>query len=142
MRSQNLLLLLVVLALTISAAAQTTTAPVSPNMYSGMRWRMIGPFRGGRALTAAGIAGDRDTYYFGSVGGGMWKTVNAGQTWTPVFDGQSIASIGSLAVAPSDPDVIYVGTGEASIRSDISFGNGVYKSTDAGRIWQHIGLED
>jgi photosystem II stability/assembly factor-like uncharacterized protein len=142
MRPQNLLLLLVVLVLAMSAAAQTTTAPVSPKMYSGMRWRMIGPFRGGRALTAAGIAGDRDTYYFGSVGGGVWKTVNAGQTWTPIFDGQSIASIGSLAVAPSDPNVIYVGTGEASIRSDISFGNGVYKSTDAGRIWQHIGLED
>lgn len=107
-----------------------------------MRWRMIGPFRGGRALTAAGISGIRDVYYFGSVAGGVWKTVNAGRTWTPIFDDQHIASIGSLAVTPSDPNVIYVGTGEASIRSDISFGNGVYKSTDAGKTWEHIGLED
>jgi len=111
-------------------------------MYSDMRWRLVGPFRGGRSLTAAGISGNRDVYYFGSVGGGVWKTINAGQTWAPIFDGQSIASVGSLPVAPSDPNVIYVGTGEASIRSDISFGNGVYKSTDAGKTWQHLGLDD
>ncbi|MBZ5627601.1 MAG: hypothetical protein LAO06_01910 [Acidobacteriia bacterium] len=118
---------------------------------------MIGPFRGGRSLTAAGVrtpqqakigpAGDpvrgqRDVYYFGAVGGGVWKTSNGGRTWQPIFDAQPIASIGSLAVAPSDPDIIYVGTGEASIRSDISFGNGVYKSADAGQTWTHIGLED
>src|ERR1051325_11084535 len=107
-----------------------------------MRWRMIGPFRGGRALTAAGVRGQRDVYYFGAVGGGIWKTTNAGRTWTPTFDSQPIASIGSLAVAPSDPNVLYVGTGEASIRSDISFGNGVYRSNDAGKAWQHLGLED
>jgi photosystem II stability/assembly factor-like uncharacterized protein len=123
--------------LTLTAAAQIT-----PNLYSGMRWRMIGPFRGGRALTAAGVPGQRDVYYFGAVGGGVWKTTNAGETWQPIFDSQPIASIGSLAVAPSDPNVIYVGTGEASIRSDITFGNGVYKSSDAGRTWQHLGLDD
>src|ERR1043165_1649744 len=86
---------------------------ITPELYSGMRWRMIGPFRGGRALTAAGVRGQRDVYYFGAVGGGIWKTTNAGRTWTPTFDSQPIASIGSLAVAPSDPNVLYVGTGEA-----------------------------
>jgi photosystem II stability/assembly factor-like uncharacterized protein len=117
-------------------------AQLSPKLYSDMKWRMIGPFRAGRALTASGISGNRDVYYFGSVGGGVWKTENAGRTWSPIFDNQNIASIGSLAVSPSNPNVIYVGTGEASIRSDISFGNGVYKSTDAGKTWEHIGLDD
>ena len=115
---------------------------ITPNLYSGMRWRMIGPFRGGRCLTAAGVRGQRDVYYFGAVGGGVWKTTNGGQTWESIFDSQPIASIGSLAVAPSDANTIYAGTGEASIRSDISFGNGVYKSTDAGKTWTHIGLDD
>ncbi len=107
-----------------------------------MHWRMIGPFRGGRSLTAAGVRGQSNVYYFGAVGGGVWKTANGGHTWSPIFDGQPIASIGSLAVAPSDANILYVGTGEASIRSDISFGNGVYKSTDAGKTWQHVGLEE
>jgi len=115
---------------------------VTPSLYSGMRWRMIGPFRGGRALTAAGVRGQRDVYYFGAVGGGVWKTTNGAQTWAPIFDSQPIASIGSLAVAPSDANILYVGTGEASIRSAISFGNGVYKSTDAGKTWMHVGLDD
>ncbi|MGZ4831963.1 MAG: WD40/YVTN/BNR-like repeat-containing protein, partial [Terriglobales bacterium] len=132
------LLLQFLLLFSIAASGQN----VSPNLYSGMRWRMIGPFRGGRALTATGVRGQRDVYYFGAVGGGVWKTSNSGQTWTPIFDSQPIASIGSLAVAPSDGNILYVGTGEASIRSDISFGNGVYKSTDAGKTWTHVGLED
>ncbi len=132
---------LVALLLLIPCSLLTGLAQ-TPELYSGMRWRMIGPFRGGRALTAAGVRGRRDVYYFGAVGGGVWKTTNAGRTWEPIFDSQSIASIGSLAVAPSDPSVIYVGTGEASIRSVISFGNGVYKSTDAGKTWAHLGLGD
>ena len=131
-------LLAAALVLPLAATAQNVT----PNLYSGMRWRMIGPFRGGRSLTAAGVRGQRDAYYFGAVGGGVWKTTNGGHTWFPIFDSQPIASIGSLAVAPSDANIIYVGTGEASIRSDIAFGNGVYKSTDAGQTWLHIGLED
>src|SRR5437867_12832229 len=98
---------------------------------------MIGPFRGGRVLAFTGVPGDPNTFYFGSVGGGVWKTTNTGVTWTPIFDSQHIASIGAIAVAPSDPKVIYVGSGEADMRSAISFGDGMYKSTDAGNTWQN-----
>ena len=107
-----------------------------------MRWRMIGPFRGGRSIAVTGVAGLPNTYYFGSVGGGIWKSTNGGETWTPLFDGQPIASIGALAVAPSDPDIIYAGTGEADWRSDLTYGTGVYKSTDGGKSWTNIGLRD
>jgi len=107
-----------------------------------MRWRLVGPFRGGRALAAAGVPGNPNVFYFGAVGGGVWRSDNAGRTWEPIFDGQPIASIGALAVAPSDPRVIYVGSGEADMRSDISYGNGMYKSTDGGRTWTSIGLAD
>jgi photosystem II stability/assembly factor-like uncharacterized protein len=124
--------------LCLSAMAQ----PVDPSLTSGLRWRMIGPFRGGRSIAVSGIEGQPNIYYFGSVGGGVWKTVNGGETWEPVFDGQPIGSIGALAVAPSNPNVIYVGTGEADLRSDLSYGNGMYKSTDAGKTWTHIGLGD
>jgi photosystem II stability/assembly factor-like uncharacterized protein len=109
--------------------------------YAGLRWRMVGPFRGGRANAASGVPGEPNTFYFGSVGGGVWKTTNSGRTWTPVFDSQSVASIGAIGVAPSSPNVVYVGTGEADMRSQISYGNGMYKSTDAGKTWTHIGLE-
>ena len=114
-----------------------------PHEYLGaLQWRLIGPYRGGRVVATAGVPGDPKTAYFGSVGGGVWKTTNAGLTWTPIFDSQPIASIGAIAVAPSDPDVIYVGTGESDIRSALSSGDGVYKSEDAGRTWKHIGLRD
>jgi photosystem II stability/assembly factor-like uncharacterized protein len=103
---------------------------------------MVGPFRGGRAVAVAGVIGQPNVFYFGAVCGGVWKTTDAGTTWTPIFDSQPIASIGAIAVAPSDPNVIYVGSGEADFRSDICYGNGVYKSTDAGRTWTRIGLED
>ncbi len=103
---------------------------------------MIGPFRGGRAIAATGVPGDSNTFYFGAVGGGIWKTTNAGLTWSPIFDDQQVASIGAIEVAPSDPNVIYAGTGEADIRSDLSQGNGVYKSIDAGKTWRNIGLRD
>lgn len=103
---------------------------------------MVGPFRGGRSITAVGVPGNPNLFYFGSVGGGVWKSTDAGTSWHPIFDGQPIASIGAVAVAPSDPNVIYVGSGEADMRSDISYGNGIYKSTDAGKTWQHIGLTD
>jgi photosystem II stability/assembly factor-like uncharacterized protein len=111
-------------------------------MVNGLKWRLIGPFRGGRAVAAAGVPGDGATFYFGGVNGGIWKTTDAGVTWTPIFEGQPAGSIGALAVAPSDPKIIYAGTGESDIREDLSSGNGVYKSTDAGLTWNHIGLED
>jgi photosystem II stability/assembly factor-like uncharacterized protein len=107
-----------------------------------MRWRMIGPFRGGRVLAVAGVPGDGATFYFGAVDGGVWRTRNAGVTWEPLFDGQPISSIGALALAPSDPNIIYVGTGESDMRSDITYGAGVYRSTDSGAHWQHLGLAD
>src|SRR5947209_20239903 len=89
-----------------------TAQQVDPSLCSGLRWRMIGPFRGGRSNAVAGIPGQPNVYYFGSVGGGVWKTINGGETWQPIFDGQPIASVGALAIAASDPNVIYVGTGE------------------------------
>src|SRR5580704_10098262 len=124
--------MLTFLFLSITAVAQ----PVPLELVNGLKWRLIGPFRGGRAVAVAGVPGDSTTFYFGSVNGGIWKTTDAGVVWTPIFDGQRVASIGALAVAPSDPNTIYAGTGESDIRSSLSFGNGVYKSADAGRTWQ------
>jgi len=112
------------------------------NALKGMKWRQIGPFRGGRALAVTGVAGDPETYYFGAVAGGVWKTVNGGLTWTPLTDKTGIMSIGAIAVAPSDPNVVYVGTGESCIRGNISYGDGMYKSMDGGKTWSHIDLED
>src|SRR5262249_55156371 len=112
------------------------------NLYSGLHWRMIGPFRAGRTNAVCGVVGQPDTFYMGSVGGGVWKTTNSGRTWTPIFDSASAASIGAIGVAPSNPNVIYVGTGEADMRDSIQFGDGMYKSADAGKTWKHIGLEN
>src|SRR5882672_7571855 len=86
------------------------------SLYADLRWRNIGPFRGGRVNAVSGVAGQPDTYYFGSVGGGVWKSTNSGRTWTPIFDSQPVASIGGIGVAPSDPNIVYVGTGEADMR--------------------------
>ena len=112
------------------------------SLFKAMKWRSIGPGRGGRAIGVAGVPGDPATYYFGAVAGGVWKTTDAGNTWNPIFDGQPIGGIGAIAVAESDPNVIYVGTGEACYRGNITHGNGVYKSTDAGKNWTHLGLDD
>lgn len=111
-------------------------------LYSGLHWRSIGPFRGGRSNGVTGVPGQPNTFYFGAVGGGLWKTENSGRTWTPLFDAEPVASIGAVAVAPSNANVVYVGTGEADMRSQISFGDGMYKSTDAGKTWTHLGLEN
>jgi photosystem II stability/assembly factor-like uncharacterized protein len=119
-----------------------TSQQYDPGLYSGLRWRTIGPFRAGRVNAVTGVTQQPDTFYFGSVGGGVWKTINAGRTWIPIFDSASSASIGAIAVAPSDPNTIYVGTGEADMRDSIQFGDGMYKSTDGGKTWKHIGLED
>ena len=115
--------------------------PYSQNLYSGLRWRLIGPFRGGRVNAVSGVPGQPNTFYYGSVGGGVWKSTNAGRTWTPIFDSQPVASIGAIGVAPSNPSVVYVGTGECDMRDSISFGDGMYRSTDAGQTWKHIGLD-
>ena len=111
-------------------------------LFSGMKYRLIGPFRGGRALAVSGVPQEPFTYYFGAVAGGVWKTTDGGLVWKPIFDKEPIASIGAIAVAPSDPNVIYVGTGESCPRNDISYGDGVYKSTDEGKTWTNIGLKD
>jgi photosystem II stability/assembly factor-like uncharacterized protein/F0F1-type ATP synthase delta subunit len=126
------------LFLNIFAAAQT----VPPALLSGLQWRLIGPFRGGRVASVTGVTGGGSVFYFGAVDGGVWKTADAGVTWTPIFDGQPIASIGAVAVAPSNPNVLYAGTGESDIRSALSSGDGVYKSTDGGQTWKNIGLRD
>jgi len=115
---------------------------LDPNLYSGLRWRMIGPFRGGRVNAVSGVNGQPDTFYFGSVGGGVWKSLNSGRTWTPVFDANNVASIGAIAVSTANPNTLYVGTGEADMRDSIAYGDGVYKSTDAGKTWKHLGLEN
>jgi photosystem II stability/assembly factor-like uncharacterized protein len=119
--------------------------PAPPkSIFEGMKYRLVGPFRGGRVLAVAGVPGQIDTYYFGAVAGGMWKTTNGGLTWQPLWDKfpDASPSIGAISVAPSDPNVIYVGTGEACIRGNIVMGNGVYKSTDAGKTWKFAGLRD
>jgi photosystem II stability/assembly factor-like uncharacterized protein len=117
------------------------SAPVSADLYSGLRWRMLGPFRGGRVAAATGVPGRPNEFYFGAVNGGVWKTIDGGRTWNPIFDGQPTASIGAITVAPSEPNTIYVGSGESTLRDSVGFGNGVYKSTDAGKTWTHLGLE-
>ena len=118
------------------------TPAADPGLFSALRWRSIGPYRGGRVLAVTGIAGDPDTFFFGAVAGGVWKTTNAGATWEPLTDGTPISSVGALAIAPSDHRVIYVGTGEAAPRGNMTYGDGVYKSVDGGKTWSHIGLED
>ncbi len=112
------------------------------DLFKGMKWRLVGPFRGGRVIAVAGVPSEPNTYYFGGVAGGVWKTTDGGINWTPLFDQQPVSSIGSIAVADSDPRIIYVGTGEACIRGNISYGDGVYKSTDGGKTWKNVGLRD
>ena len=121
----------------------TTTSPQFPlNLYANLEWRCIGPFRGGRTVAATGVPNNPNLFYIGVNNGGVWKTTDAGRTWFPIFDSQPTGSIGALAVAPSNPNVIYVGSGEGLRRPDLSTGDGIYKSTDAGNTWQHLGLRD
>src|SRR5579872_1660152 len=129
----------------LQSDTQKTSSTDSENedpQFKGMKYRLVGPFRGGRSLTASGVAGDPNTYYFGSTGGGVWKSTDGAMTWSPVFDKETVGSIGSLAVAPSDPNIVYVGTGEACIRGNISHGDGIYKTVDGGKTWKNVGLHD
>ncbi|HEX3535057.1 MAG TPA: hypothetical protein VHT23_12650 [Gemmatimonadaceae bacterium] len=125
-----------------SFSAPAAAQKVDPSLYSSLEWRMIGPFRGGRTIGATGVRGQPNVFYIGVNNGGVWKTTDAGRVWTPIFDSQPTGSIGDIAVAPSNPNVIYVGTGEGVQRPDLSTGDGVYKSTDAGKTWRHLGLRD
>ena len=131
-----------VAALLAVPALLAAQAPVDPALRA-LRWRLVGPFRGGRAVAVAGDPTRPLVFYFGAVDGGVWKTTNGGVTWRNVTDGKSdIASVGAVAVAPSDPNVVYVGAGEADFREDLTYGNGMYRSTDGGATWRHLGLED
>jgi photosystem II stability/assembly factor-like uncharacterized protein len=128
--------------LLLAAVPPVSAQPFSPALYQGMRWRLIGPFRGGRTVAVTGIPGSPNVFYMAPNNGGVWKTTDYGLTWDPIFDDQPTGSVGALAVAPSSPDVIYVGSGEGLRRPDLSVGDGIYKSSDAGRTWQHVGLPD
>jgi photosystem II stability/assembly factor-like uncharacterized protein len=110
--------------------------------YAGLHWRHLGPYRGGRVDAVTGVPGRPNEFYYGSVNGGVWKSIDAGRVWSPVFDSQPVASIGALAIAPSAPDTLYVGSGESTLRDSMGYGNGVYKTTDAGKTWAHLGLDE
>src|ERR1700746_615830 len=123
-------------------AAATAGGAVHPRLFQALQWRGIGPYRGGRVLAVAGIPGDASTFYFGAVAGGVWKTTDGGNTWQVLTDGTPISSVGAIAIAPSNHEVIYVGTGEAAPRGNMTHGDGVYKSTEGGKSWSHVGLRD
>ena len=133
---RNLTTLVALVAASIVSGAQADSGDISGSLH----WRLLGPFRAGWSTAAEGIPDQPDTFYFGAAGGGVWKTTDAGQTWHPVFDAVPAANIGALAIAPGDPNTLYVGTGQVTSRYDLAAGDGVYKSTDAGKTWQHLGL--
>ncbi|HEX3553110.1 MAG TPA: hypothetical protein VIA62_07770 [Thermoanaerobaculia bacterium] len=129
--------------LALAAAAGALAAPaVPPEAFSGLRWRLAGPLRGGWATSAVGVPGKPETFYIGTPDGSVWVTADAGRTWNPLFDHEGAAAVGALALAPSDPAVLYVGTGQVTTRWDVTSGNGVYRSADGGRTWEHRGLAD
>jgi photosystem II stability/assembly factor-like uncharacterized protein len=130
------------LALALLLVAGSLGAQVDPAIYGELRWRHIGPFRGGRTVAAVGVPSQPNVFYIGVNNGGVWKTTDAGRSWLPIFDDQPTGSIGAIGIAPSDPNIIYVGSGEGLQRPDLSTGDGIYKSTDAGKTWQHLGLRD
>lgn len=126
----------------LTPAAPATAQQFDPALFRELAWRDIGPFRGGRTKAASGVRQHPNVFYIGATNGGVWKTTDYGRTWVPIFDDQPTGSIGAIAVAPSDPNVLYVGSGEGLQRPDLSTGNGVYRSADAGRTWTHLGLRD
>ena len=140
--NKRLLWILLALLCVLPSPFAFSAQQYDPTMYQELRWRMIGPFRGGRTVAISGVPGQPNVFYMAPNNGGVWKTTDFGQTWNPIFDGQPTGSIGALAVAPSNPNTIYVGSGEGLRRPDLSVGDGIYKSTDAGRTWQHLGQRD
>ncbi|HEV2022506.1 MAG TPA: glycoside hydrolase, partial [Terriglobales bacterium] len=141
-RINRLAFLLLACSCALSSAPRIHAQQVPEKMFQELRWRMIGPFRAGRTRAAAGVPSQPNVFYFGAVNGGVWKSDDYGRTWAPIFDAQPTQSIGDIAVAPSDPNVIYVASGEGLPRPDLSVGDGIYKSTDAGKTWTHLGLAD
>ena len=132
-----------VFAALLAAALVARAEHYDPKIFDALEWRNVGPNRGGRSITSAGSASRPNEYYFGAVGGGLWKTTDGGATWKPVTDGQlKSSSVGAVAVSESNPDVVYIGMGETELRGNIMQGDGVYKSVDAGKTWKHIGLSD
>ncbi len=135
-----------VLSLSLLCLGLTARSAVAQHLpagaYQDLAWRMIGPFRGGRTRAVAGVPSRPGVFYVGAVNGGVWKTDDAGRTWRPIFDAQPSQSIGAIAVAPSDPNIIYVASGEGLLRPDLSVGNGIYRSSDGGGTWSHLGLTD
>ncbi|MHB8230376.1 MAG: WD40/YVTN/BNR-like repeat-containing protein, partial [Vulcanimicrobiaceae bacterium] len=124
------------------AAPKPTPSPTPGPPFGNMQWRSIGPAAsGGRVAAVAGSATDPNLYYLGAAGGGVWKTVNGGQTWTPVFAKEPVAAIGAVTIDPTNNNVVWVGTGESNPRNDVSYGDGVYKSTDGGKTWTNVGLK-
>jgi len=144
LHSKSIRLVTILALLSLVAFAQSGDDKKSNDPFKGMTWRSVGPNRGGRVLAVSGVVGDPNTYYFGAVAGGVWKTTDGGLNWRPVSDTdfKTVSGVGALAVAESDPNVIYVGTGEACIRGNIVGGEGVYKSIDSGKTWKFMGLKD
>lgn len=136
--ARHLLVALFGLVCAVASRAQQ----FDPSLYSDMRWRCIGPFRGGRSVAIAGIPSQPNVFYMAAVNGGVWKTTDAGNTWNPIFDDQPSGSVGAIAIAPADPNILYVGSGEGLQRPDLATGDGLYKSIDAGKTWTHLGLRD
>jgi photosystem II stability/assembly factor-like uncharacterized protein len=127
---------------TLTSGVPADAQQYDQKLYGEMRWRCIGPFRGGRTVAITGAPRQPNVFYMAAVNGGVWKTTDSGNTWNPIFDEQPTGSVGAIAVAPSDPNILYVGSGEGLQRPDLSTGDGVYKSTDAGKTWKHLGLRD
>src|SRR5450432_747505 len=130
------------IALLTASSFGAAAASYDSRYFAEMRWRGIGPLRGGRTKSGVGVPGQPNVFYIGVCNGGVWKSSDYGRTWNPIFDGQPTGSIGAIAVAPSNPNIIYVGSGEGLQRPDLSTGDGIYKSTDAGKTWMHLGLRD